>query len=145
MSLGNRIKAAMQKHGEESEALAEYIEENCIEWTYGVIPIGPLSGRLLASSRSAPRIIIRIKQVIGIHPYKVGAGGTLQPYNALTGRYVARSQTISGRLNTPWGHFSAGFAQGYAGATPGASIPPAISSWQRWGQFVGQITGSILQ
>ena len=98
MSLWDRFVATMEKERQKSEALAKAIEEDCVEITYGVIPIGPLGGSLLASTRSAPRLIIRIKQLIGIHPYKVGAGGTLQPYNALTGRYIARSQTISGRL-----------------------------------------------
>jgi hypothetical protein len=90
----------------------------------------------------------RVRTTLGIFPKKIGAGGKLQPYSPLTGQFVSPSETLSGRivgyLRGATGQFSIGFAQGFASAYSGVDLPYTPSKPQVWGQWFGQMVGTIV-
>jgi hypothetical protein len=89
----------------------------------------------------------QLKEFFGFYSKKIGAGGRLQPYSSITGRYVSNAGTFHARsaraVNTTAGHVSTGFTQGFASGYANIQAPPAISKAQHLGQTIGNAFGTF--
>ena len=95
------------------------------------------------------KVATKLKEALGLYPQKVGAGGQLQPYSALTGQYVSPAATLGAKTGgaavSPCGQFAIGFAEGLAkGAITGTNAPAPGTKAEQLGQVLGEIVGTIL-
>jgi RHS repeat-associated protein len=77
------------------------------------------------------------------YPSKLNRVGKQQPYCPITGHYLGYDAN-PGLKYSPFGHFAAGFSQGWTSAKGGGvPLPPVVSSAQSWGQSLGNFLGNI--
>jgi RHS repeat-associated protein len=101
-----------------------------------------LFGKLLGKTRAGTGS--KVGKLVGSgYPTKLNSAGRLQPYDPATGRYLSPAAN-PGVAQSPLGHFSVGFTQGYASATTGAIAPDAVTNAQQIGQAIDQILGAIV-